>query len=49
VTVSAATDAAERVLPGQVAPEGEKDPRWQAIIAVTEFIRSDPEAVWHSS
>jgi hypothetical protein len=46
VTVEAAIDAAERILPGQVAPEGDKDPRWQAIIAVSEFIRTDRDAVW---
>jgi len=28
------------------APEGEQDPRWQAIIEVSEFIRTDREEVW---
>jgi hypothetical protein len=37
---------AEAVLPGVPAPEGQLDPRWQAIIAVGEFIESDPDAVW---
>jgi hypothetical protein len=37
---------AEAVLPGQAAPEGEVDPRWQAIIAVGKFIETEPEAVW---
>jgi hypothetical protein len=37
---------AEAILPGIAAPEGETDPRWQAVIAVAEFIQSDPEAVW---
>jgi hypothetical protein len=37
---------AERILPGQAAPEGAIDPRWQAIIRVEDFIRDEPEAVW---
>ena len=37
---------AEAVLPGHVAPVGEIDHRWQAIIAVGEFIETEPEAVW---
>lgn len=45
-TVHEAIRRAERVLPGVRAPEGEEDPRWQAIIVVGEFIESDPEAVW---
>lgn len=36
---------AEALLPGIPVDEGD-DPRWQAIIAVGEFIESDPEAVW---
>ncbi len=46
MTVEEAIAQAEAVLPGTAAPEGETDPRWQAIIAVAEFIESDPEAVW---
>jgi hypothetical protein len=34
------------VLPGEQAPDGEKDPRWQAIIAVSEFVETAPEALW---
>jgi hypothetical protein len=45
-TVEEAIAWAEAVLPGVVAPEGELDPRWQAIIAVGEFIPGEPEAVW---
>jgi hypothetical protein len=37
---------AERILPGKPAPEGECDPRWQAIIEVETFVDSQPEAVW---
>src|SRR5437763_13581729 len=37
--------AAEALLPGEPVTEG-SDPRWQAIIAVGEYIESEPEAVW---
>jgi hypothetical protein len=46
MTVQDAIDQADAVLPGTAAPDGETDPRWQAVIAVAEFIESDPEAVW---
>ena len=46
VTVHEAIAQADAILPGHAAPEGERDPRWQAVIAVAEFIDSDPEAVW---
>lgn len=36
---------AEAILPGMPVEKGQ-DPRWQAIIAVGEFIESDPAAVW---
>jgi len=41
-----AIQRAERVLPGEPAPEGKSDPRWQAIISVAEYIGSDPITVW---
>jgi hypothetical protein len=34
MTVADAIAHAETILPGTAAPDGEKDPRWQAIIAV---------------
>lgn len=34
------------MLPGEVAPEGESDPRWQAIIVVGEFVTTAPEMLW---
>ena len=37
---------AERILPGKPAPEGENDPRWQAIIAIEDFVETQPQAVW---
>ena len=37
---------AERVLPGKEAPDGELDPRWQAIIGVAEHIEQHPDVVW---
>ena len=45
MTVTEAIHQAEVILPGIPAPEGELDPRWQAIIAVAEFIEDEPEAV----
>jgi len=39
-------ERANRILPGVAAPDGEIDPRWQAIIAVAEYLESDPEPVW---
>jgi hypothetical protein len=44
--VNNAIRKAERILPGTPAPEGEVDPRWQVIIAVGNFVESEPEAVW---
>jgi len=46
VTVEEAIVAAESILPGHAAPEGAIDPRWQAIIAVADFIEAEPEQVW---
>ena len=46
MTVEEAIAAAEALLPGHSAPEGETDPRWQAIIAVGEFVESQPDPVW---
>jgi len=37
---------AERILPGRPSPEGLKDPRWQAIIEIANFIESNPEEIW---
>lgn len=36
---------ANAILPGRPAPPGERDPRWQAILRVGEFIESHPEQV----
>jgi hypothetical protein len=36
---------AERLLPGRPAPRGKRDPRWQAIIKIGEFIESYPVEV----
>jgi hypothetical protein len=47
VAVQRAIALAERILPGMPAPEGKRDPRWQAIIRVGKFIEAHPEAVWH--
>ena len=45
--VRAAIRTAERVLPGRAAKPGVPDKRWQAIIAVSEFVSSDPDEVWN--
>ena len=45
-SVQDAIAKAEAVLPGQAAADGEVDERWQAIIAVGEFIETEPESVW---
>lgn len=37
---------AETLLPGEAAPDREKDQRWQAIIKVGNFIEIEPEKVW---
>jgi hypothetical protein len=37
---------AERILPGEAAAEGECDPRWQAIIAIADFLQKEPDAIW---
>jgi hypothetical protein len=46
MTVEEAVSAAESILPGHAASDGEVDARWQAIIAVSEFIQTEPEVVW---
>jgi hypothetical protein len=46
MTVMAAIRRANAILPGRPAPDGPMDPRWQAVIAVGEFVESEPEAVW---
>lgn len=46
MSVHQAIHHAEALLPGEAAAEGDPDPRWQAIIAVGEYVETDPEAVW---
>jgi hypothetical protein len=46
MTVTGAIRRANVILPGRAAPDGRIDPRWQAIIAVGEFVESEPEAIW---
>jgi hypothetical protein len=43
--VQSAIARADSLLPGKPIDEGE-DPRWQAIIAVGEYVETEPEAVW---
>lgn len=37
---------AEALLPGNPAPEGKVDPRWQAMLRVADFLETHPEEVW---
>jgi len=46
IDVRDAVASAERILPGLAAPEGARDPRWQAIIAIADFIQEEPDAIW---
>jgi hypothetical protein len=46
VSVQETIRKAERILPGVAAPDREKDPRWQAVIAVGEFVETNPDEVW---
>ena len=46
MTVLQAIRAAERVLPGKVVPDGQTDPRWQAIMRVEDHIAQHPKEVW---
>lgn len=45
MNVHEAIRKAEALLPGEPVDEG-MDPRWQAIIEVSEFIETEPEAIW---
>jgi hypothetical protein len=49
MTLQEAIAYANSLLPGTPAPEGERDERWQAIIAVGQFIEAEPLLVWASS
>jgi hypothetical protein len=40
------TRQAEAILPGAPAPDGEIDPRWQAIIEIGRHVEAHPEEVW---
>jgi len=38
--------AAEKILPGAPVKDNEQDPRWQAIIKIGKYVRSQPEKIW---
>ena len=44
-SVQEAIEAAERILPGEVAPDRQEDPRWQAIMLIEDFVEDEPEAI----
>ena len=46
MTLSEAIALAEELLPGASAPDGETDPRWQAILEIARFVPTDPETIW---
>jgi hypothetical protein len=46
MTLIGAIRKAERILPGKEAAEGEVDPRWHAIIDVSEHIQQHPNEMW---
>jgi hypothetical protein len=46
LTIEETIAAAEQILPGHPAPDGEKDPRWQAIIEISQFVPEEPTAIW---
>lgn len=37
---------AEALLPGEPAPDDQPDPRWQCIIAIGQYIETEPQAIW---
>lgn len=37
---------ANRILPGEASADDEICPRWQIIIAIGEYIETDPEPIW---
>jgi hypothetical protein len=45
-TIIQAIKRAERLLPGTPVPQGKKDPRWQAIILIGNYIENYPDEVW---
>ena|ERR1700722_12711275 len=36
----------EAILPGEAAPDGEVDPRWQGMLRIQDCIQEEPDAVW---
>jgi hypothetical protein len=46
IAVKLAIENAEKLLHGVPVPEGEIDPRWQAIIKVADYIETEPHEVW---
>jgi len=46
MSVEDAIQAAEGLLPGRAAAEGQTDPRWQAIVLVGKYTESAPGPVW---
>ena len=46
MSIEDAIREAESLLPGAPTPDDEEDPRWQAIIAVGNYVETNPNKVW---
>jgi hypothetical protein len=46
MAVESLIECAESLLPGTPAPDSEDDPRWQAILRISEYVESHPEEIW---
>lgn len=46
MSVQEAIAAAEALLSGEPAPDGENDPRWEAMIGVGDYVETHAEEVW---
>jgi hypothetical protein len=46
MTIDQAISEANAILPETAVRGDGKDPRWQAMIAIADFIESDPEPIW---
>jgi hypothetical protein len=46
IDVSDTIKSADEILPGRAGPKGKRDPRWQAITTIGDFIEEEPDAIW---
>ena len=38
---------ADTLLPGESAPEGESNPRWEAMLEIADHLEDEPEPIWY--